>query len=100
MAFVDLVGRRRRAVAVGAVLFAGLAAGRLRLELGRTLAERSGLTLPRAECLAELPGQVGDQGFEFGHTLGKFPTTGACRLVHDRMLTTRNGFSCASLEGR
>jgi len=63
--FVDLVGGR--AMAVGAVLFAGLAAGRLRRELGRTFVEVVGsqpsrspsrlrrLFLPLAESVRPIP---------------------------------------------
>lgn len=51
---LDLVGRRRRAVAVLAVRRAALAPGRLRVGLGRPLAEGGGLTLRSAASLVEL----------------------------------------------
>ena len=99
-AFVNLVGRGRRAVAVGAVLFARFAAGRLRLGFGRTFAERRGLTLAGAERIAELPGEFGVLSLECGDAFGEFAASGARGFVHDPMLTARRGFSCASLRGR
>jgi hypothetical protein len=61
---------------------ARLAAGGLRVGLGRSLAERGGLPLAGAECVVELPGQLGDPGFEIGHTPEEFPTAAADGLVH------------------
>ena len=85
---------------MSAVLFAGLAAGRLRLELGRTLAEGRSLTLAGAERLVELPGQVGDLRAEFVQFLSEGHAAGTDGFVHDPMLTTQRGFSCASLRRR
>jgi hypothetical protein len=96
--FVDLVGRGRRTVAVLAVLFAGLAAGRLGFELGRAFAKRRGLTLPGAEGFFELPSQVGVLRFECGDALCEVAATGTNGFVHPRMVTTRHRFSCASLK--
>ena len=56
VAFADLIRRRRGPMAVRAVLFARFAAGRFRVRLGRSFAERSGLTLtspPRLIALAQ-----------------------------------------------
>ena len=88
VALGDLFGRRRRAVAVGAVGVARLAAGRLRVGLGRPLAERGGLPLAGAEGVVELPGQLGDLGFEFGDTLEEFPAAGTRGLVHAAIVAT------------
>src|SRR5207247_308769 len=82
VALGDLLGRGRWAVAVGAVGGPRLAAGRLRVGLGRALAERGGLPLAGAQSVVELPGQVGDPGFEFGDTLEEFPAAGTGGLVH------------------
>jgi hypothetical protein len=70
-------------VAVGAVGVAGLAAGRLRVGLGRTFAEGCGLPLAGAECVLERPGQLGDPCFECGDTTEEFPAAGTRGLVHD-----------------
>jgi hypothetical protein len=59
---------------------AGLAAGRLRVGLGRPLAERGGLPLAGAEGVVEPSGQLGDLGVEFGDTLEEIPTAGTRRL--------------------
>ena len=88
VALGDLFGRRRRAVAVRAVGVARLAAGRLRVGLGRPLAERGGLPLAGAEGVVELPGQLGDLGFEFGDTLEEFPAAGTRGLVHAAIVVT------------
>ncbi|MFO0803379.1 MAG: hypothetical protein U0791_09695 [Gemmataceae bacterium] len=89
--FVNLVGRGRRAMAVGAVLFAGFAAGRLRFELGRTFAERRGLTLPGAQGVIELPRQIGDPRVECVHFLSECHAAKASGFVHDPMLSTQTG---------
>ena len=89
--------RWRWSVAVGAVGVARLAAGRLRVGLGRALAERSGLTLAGAERVIELPGQLRDLGFEFGDTLEKFPATGTRGLVHGAIVGMREARFCARL---
>jgi hypothetical protein len=70
----DLLGRRWRAVPVGAVGIAGLAAGCFGIGLGRAFAERGGLTLAGANGLIQLPGQFGDLGCAFGNLFGEFPT--------------------------
>ena len=77
-----LFGWRRRAVAVGPVDAARRAAGRFRVGLGRTLAERAGLSLAGAGGGVEPPGQLRDLGFEFGDTLEEFPAAGTRGLVH------------------
>lgn len=74
------------AVAVLAVGVTRLAAGRLRVGLGRTLTERCRLTLARANGLVEPPGQRRDLGFEFGDTLEEIPAAGTRGLVHAAML--------------
>jgi hypothetical protein len=61
---------------------ARLAAGGLRVGLGRTLAEWGGLTLAGAEGVVEPPGQLGDPGFEVGDTQEEFPAVGTRGLVH------------------
>jgi hypothetical protein len=78
----DLLCRRRRAVAVLTVGVARLAAGRLRVGLGRAFAERGGLSLAGADGLVQLPGQFGDLGREFGNLFGECPTAGTRGLVH------------------
>ena len=92
VALGDLIGRGRRAVAVGAVGVARLAAGRLRVGLGRPLAERGGLPLAGVDGVVEPPGQLRDLGLEFGDTLYKFPTAGTQRLVHTAMLPNLPSF--------
>ena len=86
VALGDLIELGRWTVAVLAVGIAGLAAGRLRVGLGRPLAERGGLPLPGAEGILQLPGQLRDPGFEFGDTLEEFPTAGTRGLVHDTIV--------------
>ena len=88
VALGELLGRRWRAVAVLAVGVARLATGRLRVGLGRPLAERGGLPLPGAQSLVELPGQLRDLGFEFGDALEEFPTAGTRRFVHAAIVPT------------
>ena len=100
VALVDLVGRRRRAMAVGAVLFARFAAGCFGLGFGRTFAEGRGLTLPGAKGLFELAAEFGVLGFESGVSLGEFAAPGARGSVPDLMLATRAAFSCASFATR
>src|SRR5207248_931272 len=65
-----------------------LAAGRLRVGFGRTLAERGGLTLAGAQGVVEPPGQLRDLGFEFGDTLEEIPTAGTRGLVHTAIVVT------------
>jgi hypothetical protein len=67
---------------------AGHAAVRLRIGLGRTLAERGGLSLAGAQGVVESPGQRGDLGFEFGDTLEEFPTAGTRGLIHADIVMT------------
>ena len=55
--FVDLVGGRRLAVGLGAIVLARLAAWLARKELGQALGEGSGLALAGAGCLVELPAE-------------------------------------------
>ena len=71
-----------------AVGVARLAAGCLRVGLGRTFAEWGGLSLAGAHSLVEPSGQLSDLGFEFGDTLEEIPTTGTRRLVHDDIVVT------------
>ena len=97
VALVNLVGGRRRSVAVGAVLVAGFAAGRFGLGFGRTFAEQRGLTLPGAERVVELPAQFGVLAFGCGDSLSEFAANGTRGYVHNPILPTRGGFSCASL---
>jgi hypothetical protein len=66
-------------VAVGV---ARLATGGFRVRLGRAFSERGGLPLAGAECVFELPGQLGGPGFECGDTLEEFPAAGTRGLVH------------------
>ena len=100
VALGDLFGWRRRAVAVGAVGVARLAAGRLRVGLGRPLAERGGLPLAGAEGVVEPPGQLGDLGFEFGDTLEEFPAAGTRGLVHAAIVGKRATIRGARLPRR
>jgi hypothetical protein len=88
VALGDLLGWRRRSVAVGAVGITGLAAGRLRVGLGRVFAERGGLSLADADSIIEPPGQLGDLGFEFGDALEEIPTAGTRRFVHAAIVPT------------
>jgi hypothetical protein len=88
VALGDRFGWWRRAVPVGTVGVARLATGRLRVGLGRPLAERGGLPLPGAQGLVEPPGQLGDLGFEFGDTLAAFPTAGTGRFVRADIVPT------------
>ena len=67
---------------VGAVCVTGLASGFLGVGLGRPLAERGRLTLADACGLLQLPGQLGDPGFEFGQTVEMVPATGTLQLIH------------------
>jgi hypothetical protein len=97
VALGDLLGRGRRAVGVLAVGVARLAAGGLRVGLGWALAERSGLPLAGAERVIELPGQLGDPGFEFGDTLQEFPAAGTRGLVHAAIVWMREARFCAGL---
>jgi hypothetical protein len=80
-------------VAVGAVGVAGLAAGRLRVGLGRAFAEGGGLPLTGADGVVELPGQVGDPCFECGDTTEEFPATGTRGLVHAARVEDRAAIS-------
>jgi hypothetical protein len=84
----------RGSVPVGAVSTAGFAAGRFRVGLRRTFAERGGLSLAGADGLVQLPGQLGNPGFEFGHAMEQFPTAGTRRLVHAAMLPDQPLFNC------
>lgn len=56
--FVDLVGGRRLAVGLGAIVLARLAAWLTRIELGLALGEGSGLAFAGASCLVELTTQA------------------------------------------
>ena len=56
--FVDLIGRWRWAMAVGAVQVTGLATGTFGLRLGRSFAERSGLPLAGAANGVEFAAQA------------------------------------------
>src|SRR5690242_21062590 len=58
--FVDLVGGRRLAVGLGAIVFARLATWFARIELGLALGEGSGLALAGAGCLVELTAEAFD----------------------------------------
>lgn len=82
MALGDLVGWRRRPVAVGNVGVARLATGGFRIRVGLAIAERGGLPFARAEGVVELPGQVGDPGLERGDTTEEFPAAGTRGPVH------------------
>jgi len=55
---VDLLGARRLAVGLGAIVFAWLAAGLLRLASGRSLGEGGGLALAGAGRLVELAAEA------------------------------------------
>ncbi len=79
------------------VSIAGLAAGRFRIGLRRTFAERRSLSLAGANGLIQLPGQLSDLGREFGNLLGEFPAAGARRLVHSAMLPHQPLANCAGL---
>ena len=52
--FVDLVGGRRLAVGLGAIVLPRLASRLARIELGLALGEGSGLALAGAGCLVQL----------------------------------------------
>jgi hypothetical protein len=95
VALVDLVGGRRRPMAVGAMLVAGFAAGRLRLGFGRPFAERRGLPLASTKGGFELTGEVSDLGLKRGDSLGEFAATRAPGVVHPAMLPAQTRFSCA-----
>ena len=82
---------------VRAVLVTGFATGRFRVGLGRTFAERRGLTLTGANDLLELPLQLGVLRFESGDAFEKFPTTGTRGFVHAAIIATTESISCASL---
>jgi hypothetical protein len=95
VAFIDLIGWRRRQMGVLPVGVPGLAAGRLGVGLGRPLAERRGLPLAGAEGLVAPPGQVSDlrpQGGDFDH---QSPTARARRFVHASSVAIRPSLSCA-----
>ncbi len=62
--FVDLLGRL--AMGLGAVVLARLAAGLLRLRLGRPLGEGRRLAFPRPALFVEQASQVFDLSAEFG----------------------------------
>jgi hypothetical protein len=96
VALRDLLGWRRRAVAVGTVSVARLAAGRFRVGPGRTLAERGGLPLAGAQGVVEPPGQLRDPGFEFGDSLEELPAAGTRRLVHATIVVTEASDSSLS----
>jgi len=76
VALRDLLGGRFGPMAVGAMLFAGLATWGLRVELGRSFAKGGGLAFARAKHFVELAGQLGELGFEFGHALLQRHTAG------------------------
>jgi len=97
VALANLIGWRRRALTVRAVLVAGFAAGRFRFGFGRTFAKRRGLTFAGAESRFELPGQFGVLRFECGDAVGEFAAAGTRGFVHAPMLATPMRFSCASL---
>lgn len=90
VALGDLFGRWWRAVLVGAVGIARLAAGPLRVGLGGggTFAERGGLTLAGADRLVQLPGQFSDLGREFSNLFGELPAAGTRELVHAVIVVT------------
>jgi hypothetical protein len=56
--FVDLFGGRWLAVGLGAIVLARLAAGLVRIKLGLSLGEGSGLALAGAGCLVELAAEA------------------------------------------
>ena len=109
--FAGVAGRRRaaephgirrlrragaRAMAVGAVVSAGLAAGGFGFRLGRPFAEGRGLAfagLPRFVAFAD---QVRDLGLERGHALLRRQATRTNGLVHAAIVGTRPAISCAS----
>jgi hypothetical protein len=95
VALGDLLGRGWRAVTVLAVGIARLATGWLRVGLGWAFAERGGLPLADAQSVIELPGQLGDLGFEFGDTLEEFPAAGTRGLVHDAIVGMWEARFCA-----
>ncbi len=67
-------------MAVGAVLFAGFAAGRFGLGFGWTFTKRRGPTLPGAKCVVQLPAQRGVLVFERGDSFGEFAATCGTRV--------------------
>jgi hypothetical protein len=83
-------------MAVRAMLGAGLAAGRVGLGLGRTLAEGRRLAFAGAQALFEAARQFDDLRFEFGHAPGLRLAIRAREFSHADMLCSAAAISCAS----
>jgi hypothetical protein len=77
---IDALGRRRRPMAVRAVLFAGFASGSFGIGLGRPFGKRRRLPLAGSLTLFEQPREPLDLGFEFGNPLPQLDAFRARRL--------------------
>jgi hypothetical protein len=94
--FVDLGGGQ--AMGLGAVVGAGLAAGLLRVGLGRSLGERCGLALAGTLLLFEEAGEPLDVGFQLGDAALQGLAAGAVGFSHAGMVGKRRAASCAPAE--
>src|SRR5205085_10253749 len=74
---------------------AGLAAGFLRIGLGRPLGEGGGLALAGAALLLEQLGHAVELGFQFGDAALQRLAAGTSAFVHAAMIVKRHAGSCA-----
>ncbi len=81
-------------MAVGAVLVAGFAAGRLRGLLGGPFGEEGGLTLTGSLLSFEQAVELLELGFEFGDALAQASAIGT-GIGHGASLSNRGPFRCA-----
>jgi hypothetical protein len=95
--FVDLLGLRRLAVGLGAVILAGLTAGLLRLGLRWSLGEWRSLALASATLFVKQARQLLDLGAEFGVFPLNAETSFARQIGHQFTVAAAFAFSCASL---
>jgi len=93
--FVGLLGGGRRAVGLGAVRGAGLAAGVLGLDGGGPIGEGGGLALAGSLLLFEQAGQSLDLGFQFDHAPLQGAAAGTRSVVHAGMIVKASPVSCA-----
>ena len=96
VAFVDLFGRWRGAMAVRAVCVARLASGCLGLFLGRSLGEGRCLAFAGPLALFERAGELFDLPFQVGNFLTQ-PQAFCTKFGHTGSIASAGAASCASL---
>jgi hypothetical protein len=95
--FVDLLGLRRLAVGLGAVIPAGFTAGLFRLGLGWSLGEWRSLAFAGATLFVEEARELCDLSAEFGVLPLDADTSFARQIGHLFTVAAAFAFSCASL---